>query len=200
MKKPIIAVDIDDVLSLTVEKILAFGNDRWGHDHTHDDFTEHLQDMWQVGDDEARTRWYEYMNSGVIGTYNVVPTAKEVLGRLRNRYQIIAVTSRRESLLDITNQWLDQHYPGLLDQVISAGIYGLNMPNAHTLTKAGVLQRIGARYLIDDQPKHCIGADSVGVTAILFGGYPWNIKAEVPPSVVRLNDWNAIEEYFHEQA
>ena len=195
-KQQIIAVDIDDVLSRTVPRILAFGNERWGHSHTLEDFDEQLQVMWQVDDAEAARRWQEYMDSGIINQYDVIPAAKEVLEKLGQTYRLIAVTSRRSSLLDITREWLDSNYPGIIDEVIGAQIYGEGRPDAHTLTKAEVLKNIGANYLIDDQPKHCIGAAGVGVQAILFGGYPWNSKIDLPERVTRCDDWPAVLEYF----
>ncbi len=199
MKKPIIAVDIDDVLSRTAQTIVDYGNERWGHANTLDDFTEHLTEMWQVTPDEGRRRWEEYMVSGHIEKYDVIPEAKAALEQLSQRYTLIAVTARRDSLLDITREWLDTNYPGIITEIIGAGIYGTGNMNAHVLTKAEVLQNLGADYLIDDQPKHCIGAASVGVQAILYGGYPWNRNTEVPAGVVRCDTWQSVLEYFNDK-
>lgn len=196
MSKPIIAVDIDDVLSRTADKIIAYGNKTWGHIHTLDDFTEKLQDMWQVDESEAQRRWLEYMDSGVFETYDVIPQAKDVLRYLSDRYRIIAVTSRRVSLMGVTEEWLAVNYAGIIEEVVPALIFGEGKKDSHLLTKAEVLQKVAADYHIDDQPKHCIGAASVGITGILYGGYPWNRDVEIPDGVVRCDDWQAIKEYF----
>lgn len=195
-KRQIIAVDIDDVLSRTAPSILEFSNERWGHSHTLEDFNEQLSVMWQVEGDEASRRWQEFMESGLIEEYDVIPAAREALEQLSGKYKLIAVTSRRDSLLDITKEWLSSNYPDLIEEVIGAQIYGEGKLDAHVLTKAEVLERLGADYLIDDQPKHCIGAAGVGVQAVLFGGYPWNTQFDLPDGVVRCNDWQAVLEYF----
>lgn len=195
-KKPIIAVDIDDVLSLTTKYILAYANERWGHANTIEEFSEDLAEMWQIDEEEAERRWIEYLDSGIMGTYDVIPEAKSVLQSLKSRYSLIAVTSRRATVLDLTNEWINTNYPDIFEAVHSARIYGEGNANALTLTKGTVLRELGVSYHIDDQPKHCIGAHTAGIIAILFGDYPWVKRAVVPKGVVRCKDWAAVLEYF----
>ena len=200
MPKPIIAVDIDDVLSRTAQSIIDYGNHHWGHANTLEDFTEQLSQMWQVDIEEAHRRWEAFMNSGVMEQFDVIPEAKEVLEKLAERYTLIAVTSRRDSLLGITKEWLDANYPGSITEIVGAKIYGEGKTDPHILTKAEVLQELGADYLIDDQPKHCIGAAGVGVAGVLYGGYPWNKNVEIPSGVTRCDTWQSVLEYFDERS
>lgn len=196
MARPIIALDIDDVLSRSAATIIRYANKRWGHAHTLEDFNEHLPTLWQVEQSEAERRWAEYMASGEMERYELLPDARIVLTNLARQYRIIAVTSRRESLMDLTERWLSANYPGITERVISSNFYGNGNPDAYKLTKAAILQEIGADYLIDDQPKHCNGAAGVGVRAVLFGDYPWNRSVELAKSIVRCKDWHAVQEYF----
>jgi 5'(3')-deoxyribonucleotidase len=196
MSKPIIALDIDDVLSHSAKSVVEYTNERWGYDLTIDDFSEQFGEMWQVDHAEAERRWMEYLESGQMARYDALIDAAPVVRKLGERYRIIAVTSRREMLLDLTREWVGRNYPGLVEKIISAGIYGKNRENAHALTKADILQEIGAAYLIDDMPKHCNGAAGVGVQAVLFGDYKWGREAELAKGVVRCKDWAAVQEYF----
>lgn len=196
MKKPIIALDIDDVLSHTAQTIINYGNEKWGHDHTLDDFNERMSEMWRVDADEAHRRWNEFMYSGNFETLAPIIEARQALEKLQARYTLIAVTSRRESLLDITQLWIDRNYPNLITEVHSAGIYGRDLPDAHLLTKADKLLSLGADFLIDDQPKHCIGASAAGIQSILFGGYPWQTALSVPKQVIICDSWRAVTRYF----
>ena len=196
MSRPIIALDIDDVLSNSAKGIISYANKRWGHTHTLEDFNEHLPSLWQVTQEEAEARWAEYMASGEMERYEVLSDARRVLQDLAQRYHIIAVTSRREVLMELTQCWLDQNYPGVVQKLISSNFYGKGDPHAAKRTKAAILKEIGAAYIIDDQPKHCSGAAEVGVQAILFGDYPWNRSAELAQGIVRCKDWRAVQEYF----
>jgi 5'(3')-deoxyribonucleotidase len=199
MRKRTIALDIDDVLSHSAAGIISYSNKRWGHNHTLEDFNEHLAEMWQVDHDEVERRWVEYMASGTMEQYRLMDGAQAVLRKLKKRYHIVAVTSRREVLSEMTKWWLQANYPDLVESVILANFYGSGAKHPHKMTKAAILQEIGAHYLVDDQPKHCNGAAAVGVQAVLFGDYAWNRSAELADGVVRCKDWQAVQEYFDEQ-
>jgi uncharacterized HAD superfamily protein len=64
------------------------------------------------------------------------------------------------------------------------------------MTKTKILAEIGANYLIDDQPKHCIAAAEAGITALLFGDYKWNKDIELKTNMVRVKNWQEVTEYF----
>jgi len=199
-QKPIISVDIDDVLSLSTKDILDYANKRWGHANTIEEFSEDLATMWQIDADEAERRWIEYINSGVMEKYDVLPEALGVLHHLKRRYSLIAVTSRRTVMLDLTHEWINANYPDVFETIHAARIYGEGKENALELTKGDVLRELGVSYHIDDQPKHCIGANDVGVTAVLFGDYPWVTRAVVPEEIIRCPDWLAVKEFFDKWA
>lgn len=196
MTKPIIALDIDDVLSHSAQELIAYGNAHWGHTNTIDDFNERLAEMWQVDHDEVERRMAEIVADGLHRHYQPAEKSAEVLRHLQQRFRIIAVTSRRNALQEVTDYWVQTNYPGIVESIIHTNFYGSGDPDAHKRTKADKLKQIGARYLIDDQPKHCNGAAAVGVHAVLFGDYPWSRSAELAEGVVRCKDWQAVQEYF----
>lgn len=200
MTTPIIAVDIDDVLSRTADNIIRYGNEHWGFTHTLEDFSEDFQKMWQVNHAEAERRWREFMGSEAIEQYGVIPEAKVVLEHLKDGFRLIAVTSRRATLMPITEDWLAANYACIFEEAISAKMYDQDQYAPHKITKAEVLQRIKAEYLIDDQIKHCEGAVSSGVKAILFGDYPWNRASNLPEGITRCKDWAEVERYFDGRA
>jgi 5'(3')-deoxyribonucleotidase len=196
MSKPIIALDIDDVLSNSVETFLAYSNKTWNHQHTPEDFTEHVASMWQVSAEEANQRWMEYLSTGSLAQLAVIPGAKEVLIELKKRYTIYAVSSRRDFLYNLTKSWLEQNYPGITDGLYLTGFYGKSINDAHLLTKATLLQEIHADYLIDDQPKHCFAAAEVGISAVLYGDYPWQKYIELPHNVTHCKNWQDVAQFF----
>jgi 5'(3')-deoxyribonucleotidase len=201
MKRKVIAVDIDDVLSLTAEGFAAFSDERWGGKHKSEDYTEAWAEFWNVSIEEALKRSDEYHDSGVIATFNHHGTSVGVLRRLSKKYDIVVITSRRKTLKDLTDTWLATHYPGIFSEVHYAGIWdhdGEARSIEHRLnqTKTELAQQIGADYLIDDQPKHCVSAAAVGIQALLFGRHKSLDMLELPAGVIRVADWIAVEEYF----
>jgi 5'(3')-deoxyribonucleotidase len=199
MKKQTIAVDIDDVLADNAGGFIAFSTQRWGTHLSPEDYDERFAAMWEIDEHEAERRAVEFHGSGVIGRYRHDPGASPVLRELSKNYRLIVITSRRKQVAQESLAWLDRYYAGIFSDVHFAGMWDKADPLAHQATKAELSRELGADYLIDDQPKHCIGAAEAGLTALLFGDYKWNRHADVPTGVVRVKDWLAVEEYFHAQ-
>lgn len=199
MKKPIIAVDVDDVLAKTSQGFIEFSNKTWGHRLTIDDYDEDWVKAWGTSVEVARARADVLHASGVFAELPSFSDALSVLIKLKEHYRLVVATSRRASISQQSKEWIKQHYPDIFDGVFFSGIYDgqLGKHQDHIArTKNGLLVEIGADYLIDDQLKHCFAAGSHGVDAILFGNYAWNQSAELPAHVTRCADWEAVEAYF----
>jgi 5'(3')-deoxyribonucleotidase len=196
MSKPIIAVDIDDVLAAEAAFIVAYSNKHWHHRLDIDDYQEFWEEMWGVDHDEAERRSLELHQPGIEGSYEPLDHAQEVLEHLSERFTLVVVTSRRELVRQETLDWLERNMGSYFSEIIFSGIWDSGNVGAHKLTKTEILQSVGAAYLIDDQLKHCAAAAEAGITAVLFGNYPWNQTQSLPSGVYRCDSWQAVQEYF----
>ncbi len=196
MSRPVIAVDIDDVLASSAPTFIEFSNKRWGYNHTLEDYDEHLAEMWEVDLPTVDTRIKEYHRSGTSAAYSTHADAFDVLSLLAPQFKLVITTSRRKELQELTHQWLQRYYPDLFHDVHFAGIWDSDHPNRMNHTKAGLCQEIGAQFLIDDQPKHCIAAADAGITALLFGDYPWSRSIHPTKNMHKVSDWEAVKVYF----
>lgn len=197
--KPIIAVDIDDVLADHAQQFVHFSNKRWGTNLTVEDYDEHWAAMWKLDRPEALARADDFFNSGVITKYNHVNDALPVLTRLSRKYQLIVITSRRLQIEKETRAWIANYYPGVFSEIHFSGIWEKIDDKTHLQTKTEMCQALGVDYLIDDQSKHCIAAAEHDMKGLLFGDYTWNRIDELPEGVTRVKDWSAIEEYFNRE-
>jgi 5'(3')-deoxyribonucleotidase len=199
MKKPTIAVDIDDVLAANAEGFVKFSNERWGTHLTVDDFTENWAEMWQVEHDEWIARRHQVIDSRVHLTYRSFDEALPVLKRLAKKYKLVIVSSRSKQISKDTTEWIERYFGDVFSEIHYAKIWDdMDQPidEKIKLTKKDVLQQVGADYLIDDQIKHCVAAAEAGIKALLFGDYAWNKLTNLPDGVTRVKDWAGVEEYF----
>lgn len=199
MKKPIIAVDVDDVLSKTSWGFIEYSNKTWGHALTQDDYDEDWAKVWGTSVKVARERADFIHENGIFGELSYFPEALTVLTKLKKRYTLVVATSRRATIESLSKQWLQQHYEGIFEGVFFSGIYDgkLGKHEDHIArTKNDLLLEIGADYLIDDQLKHCLAAGEHELEAILFGDYKWNQSDNLPAHVTRCVDWMSVEAYF----
>jgi hypothetical protein len=200
IKKPIIAVDIDDVLADYSGSLVEFANSRWNAQLTHDALTENLGEVFKIDKDEWLKRFYEFIGSNPypemlnIGGADALRT----LRLLGERFNVVTMTSRPLEVRETTLKWLDKHFPQVFDDVIFALPYkdGEDPDVWEKRTKADFAVQCGVSYLIDDQPKHANGAAEQGVSALLFGDYGWNREAEIAAGVTRVADWGGVADYF----
>lgn len=197
MKKQVIAVDIDDVLSTHANDFIKFSNERWGTNLSVDDYDENWEMMWGVTHAELIERSDVFHASGLVGAYGHRAEAIETLRKLKRTYKLVVVTSRRRVIMEETARWVNSYFKNIFDEIHYAGMWDDHAVDAHKLTKAEICQQIGADYLIDDQLKHCIAAAGAGIKALLFGEYSWNKNNNLPDGVVRVQTWQEVEDYFY---
>lgn len=198
--KPLIAIDVDDVLADNAGGFVAFSNERWGTNLKPEDYDEDWMTMWGIDLEEAVKRRDVLFASGTQRKYDHNHDALHVLRRLAVRFNLSIVTSRHAATRDDTRAWIHERYPNIFtDETIHfAGLWDDPDHTSIHKTKADVIESLGAEYLIDDQLKHCLAVASSGRKAVLFGNYSWNQASELPRNVTRASDWAAVETYFNE--
>lgn len=201
MLRKTIAVDIDDVLAISAENFIKYSNKKWGTRLTIDDFHEDWAQMWKIDAASELKRAQQVLEDKVFSTHKHFTDAMPVLKKLAKNYKLVIATSRTKTIANDTLEWLDKYFPGIFDEIHHAGIWDdlSTRHSAHLETKAELAREIGAEYLIDDQPKHCLAAAEAGIKSILFGDYPWNRKTDIPEGVIRAHTWIEVEEYFDGQ-
>lgn len=201
VSKPIIAVDVDDVLAAFAKGFTEFSNKKWGTNLEPDDYDEHWAQVWGVDEVEARKRGdIVHANaSQIISGLAHNPEAREVLSSLAKKYKLVIVTSRRRAIQKDTFEWLDKYFKDIFKEVHFAGIWDdleKDLTARLKATKTDVIRQVGADYLIDDHPKHCIAAAEAGIIAILFGDYRWNRDVKLGKNMVRAQNWQEVLEFF----
>jgi 5'(3')-deoxyribonucleotidase len=201
MKKPVIAVDIDDVLAIENDAVRQFSNERYGHNHTPEDYRVpgEYWGYWQVvqgvDGEEFDRRYGEYLASGVKGQLAVMDGAIETITQLKEHFTLVIVTARDAHLVEITKEWLNAHFPDTFESVEFVAVWSGDVQ----ASKAEICTHLKAEYLLDDSPLHIKSAHEAGITGVLFGEYGWSVGAELPQGTVRCKDWSAVGAYFERQ-
>lgn len=193
MTKPVIAVDIDEVLGEYAPEFVAFSNERWGTNLRVEDYHENWSELWQIEHDQARPRVDAINNSDIVTRLKPVAHADRALELLSERYDIVLVTARPTIFEKDTRAWLERHYKSLSPDIHFIGMFdGVITDTSYLKTKSLVYSQIQPVFVIDDQIKHCQAAADLGIDAILFGDYPWNRDKPENDLITRCADWNHV--------
>lgn len=195
-KKQTIAVDIDDVLALSVSRFIEWSNKNFGTNIEYQNYVEDWSKLWGISQVETSKRVQKMYDDNIQEGYYHIEEAVEVLNILKNDYKLIITTARRREAHIQTRHWIEKNYRQVFKDIHFAGIWDEITEDSHKKTKTKLCIELGVDYLIDDQAKHCIGANDAGVTALLFGDYPWNKNISLPKGIEKVENWQKIEKYF----
>jgi len=202
MRTKTIAFDIDDVLATNAKEFIEFSNKRWGTKLTPDDYTEHWAEMWGIDYEETNKRREVILKEKLFTSYSFFDEARAILKELKKHYRLVIVSSRSNEVHKETLEWLDGEFKSIFSEIHFAKIW--DDPKLHVLkklkmTKAEICKEIGADYLVDDQPKHCIAAADAGIKSVLFGDYGWNKHTKLSKNMVRIKKWQDLLVYFNNE-
>jgi FMN phosphatase YigB (HAD superfamily) len=152
--------------------------------------------MWDVDIAEVERRATELHRPGLPTSYRLLDGAVSALQALKERYELVILTSRRNVVKDETLAWLNDVFADVFSEVHFTGFWDTISEDSHLMTKGELAKQIGADYLIDDQAKHCMAAAGAGIRSILFGDYAQTRNLDLPSGVTRCKDWAEVLDYF----
>ncbi len=194
-----IVIDIDDVLADHARAFADYSNEKFGMNITPEDYQEEWMHVWKTDLDETIKRAKEYHESDHLTLCATIEGAQDTLKELQKNFKLVALTSRRNSIKTLTDEWLNKHYSDIFDDVVFAGFFDTITQESVHKTKGELAKNIGAHYIIDDQPKHILSAVELGMKGILFGNYKWNKFDILPKDAIRANNWQEVLQYFESQ-
>jgi 5'(3')-deoxyribonucleotidase len=197
LPRPVVAVDIDEVLNQMLAALCAHVNEHHATAWAAEDmFSYHFADVWKTSAEETAARVEAFLSSPSFAGLAPLAGAGDTLRRHLERFDFVVVTSRNSEIADQTRAWLELHYPGIFSRVHFGNAYGKE--GSVRQSKGDMCRSLGAIALIDDNIHYIReAAPSVG-TAILFGDYRWNrlsVEEEeaLPPNVVRAVSWRHLD-------
>ncbi len=117
-----------------------------------------------------------------------VPGAREGVAFLKSLGAELYVVTSRVGKLEFTEKWFEKNFPGVFEEIIYA------KPNGgKARTKGEICQELGARFHVDDFPKHIYDVSSRGIKAVVFDR-EWNREVGENALVRRAKGWKDVEE------
>ncbi|KAJ6604220.1 hypothetical protein DFH09DRAFT_1442244 [Mycena vulgaris] len=187
---PVIAVDLDDVLSQTNRMVAQWHNDKFGSQMTISDFYYYYywkNPFWGTIQ-ETFDKVKEFYSTDAIFQAIPVPGAREGVQSLKDMgYNLVIVTARTPEVADASWEWVEKYFPGAFAHLVFTGQF----KDAHklhhnevltNLTKSQVCADLKAQVLIDDSAENAIQCSTASspTRVLLFGDYEWNKRISGP--------------------
>ncbi|UFX83231.1 5' nucleotidase, NT5C type [Candidatus Absconditicoccus praedator] len=188
--RKIIGIDLDEVLSETVEHALKANDYKIcgipiRKEQINDYYIFRMKEFEGM-QQEAVDFFGDFLLSEKAKEIKPVDGAYEKLKELKSAgYTLNVVTARRDFLKDRTYEWLDKNLPSLISDVYFTNSFGDNQ-----IKKSEVIKKIGADYMFEDNFEYAFDVASVGVKTFLLEK-PWNAnQTENTGLIKRIASWN----------
>ncbi|EKE29669.1 MAG: hypothetical protein ACD_2C00128G0002 [uncultured bacterium (gcode 4)] len=191
-----IAIDIDDVLSLTVRSFLEFLKECHEIDMHYDEFTNyraHELDAFRsknIDEDGVYSLWIDFSSSHIGKQMEIIEWSSDGLRRLLQEwYELTLITARNESLRDYTQNWLNLRFPDIdFSWIHFTG--GLKW--AH-IKKSVICKQHWIGLMIEDNAENVIELAENWIKSYLFTK-PWNKHHTIDhPYIKRIDSWGEIQ-------
>ena len=185
----VIAVDFDDVVSNFNVSFSAFHNREFGTKVKFSDIHNYQLGLVYGVDETVIMKRIMHFCHHYHDELRLIDGVKEGLISLNEQFDLQIVTSRKDTLRVITENWISQYLPHVFSAVHFTGSFG-DQEITHTNSKSTVCKEIGAVVLIEDALHHALEASDNDVPTILVDN-PWN-QGGLPDQVTRVRDWSEI--------
>jgi uncharacterized HAD superfamily protein len=192
MSKPVLAIDIDDVIFPFTEITLRLHNEKHGTELEVEDISSYyyLEELKGLStSDEVEEYLDEFFAEVYEGRIKPNLDAQRAINLLKDKYEIDIITARRPTTRKVTEQWLKHHFPDMFRDVH----FPRELADPAT-PKPQICKQIGAVAIVDDHIDNLIGCAELGIKALLFGSYPWSKDWKLPEGVKRVNTWDEVLE------
>ena len=188
ISKPVLVLDCDDVLAQWVKSLYLWYNKTYGTSFQYTNYTIYpaFREIWGVTQAEAVERVNRFAEEGHLIYLDVVDGAFDALTVLVECYELHVVTARSDFLDQVTREYIERHFQGLITDVHFA-----NHNEAHRREKHDICNELNAVAIVDDSPENILGCAAVVENAILFRA-PWNINMQLPSNGYRVTSWAEI--------
>ncbi len=184
-----IAIDLDEVLGDFVGAFLRWYNHRFGTKWTREDIVHYyVEDAMNISKDEAHQR-IRHFYTEEVGNISPLVGAVSATRMLAGKHDLFVISARHSYLRASTEQWLEQHFPGIFEGVhlTQDGLQS----GSKEKTKAEICKELGCKVLVDDASHHVEPFLGTGIQVIIFN-HPWNVYHRFPPSVKRADSWQEV--------
>mmetsp|Transcript_12307 Transcript_12307/g.31178 ORF Transcript_12307/g.31178 Transcript_12307/m.31178 type:complete len:301 (-) Transcript_12307:196-1098(-) len=192
--RPKIAVDIDEVLAQFLLSLNSYYADRFGKQYHLEHYDEYyFCKVWNCSPEMSNDIVHQFFDSHFFRDgIAPVPGALEALQALKQRCELVVVTSRQNHIREATTSWVEAHYPGIFSEMHFCNHFALE---GESFTKAEVMKKHGIDLLIDDNKNYALESAEEGLDVILFGSYPWNQECATHTKIKRCGGWDDVHDY-----
>ena len=192
MEKEIIAIDIDDTVAETVQVFIEWFNKKNNTNFSYNEMNKGNYNLsyLKIKEENLEQTFEAFHKSKEYESIKPIKGAVKSLSKLKEKYELIAITARPENWAEKTEKFINLHFPSLFSKIY----YTTIMERKVRIKKSDICKKIGAKIIIEDSYNNGIECALEGIKSILID-MPWNRKEDYShDNIEYTKNWEEIEE------
>lgn len=167
-----IGVDLDEVLCPTLSQHCKFLNEKYSLKLKEDDFFSYeFYEIYIVSQQQAINDFLKFTQTPLFNNLRPFPYAREFCFELKKLDDLCLITSRQNSLVNATNNFINTYFLGIFSKIAFGNLYSFN---GERKGKLQLCHENNCSLLIEDDPKHVIQVAKE--IPVIMPRKPWNKK------------------------
>jgi 5'(3')-deoxyribonucleotidase len=185
-----IGIDLDEVLVGFLAAFIDYYNDTYKTSLQHDQVLAYHR-IWEplgVTPEESMNIIHDFHQTPFFKNMEPLPGAQAAIASLKQNHELFVITSRQDSVADITKEWVNKYFPDAFSDIILTNNFSLT---GISKTKKEYCESLDIQTLIDDQLTYALECVAPQRQVYLFDK-PWNKNDELPAGIKRVYSWQEI--------
>ncbi len=184
-----IAVDLDEVLSNTVSRILEYHNETYKTDFNIEQVKNYnLWFLFGETKEETLRKINDFYKTHYFKQLKPLQEAVEAINSLKKSHELNLVTARQDPIIKETKEWIGKYFSDCFSAIYFAKEWSVKDTNAKR--KVDICKQLEVRLIIEDQPSYALECAQQEINTLLLNK-PWNQKA-VHKNLIRVGSWPEI--------
>ncbi len=185
-----IGFDLDDVLMSFSDSLREHFNLKYNKNVKRSDITSfYVEEFFDIDPTEARKAIDDFYHHEDHAQALPLEGSLDSIKKLSINNKLYIVTARPDLVKEITQKWLDKHFPNLFETIQ----YTNHHDKEKRRKKSEVAKELEIEIFIDDSLDNAKDISESGIPVLLFDT-PWNQTEELPELVTRVYSWEEIFE------
>lgn len=181
-----IAIDVDEVISSTLDGVISFYNEKTNSNTKKEDYIEYdWSKIWNCSKEEMLEIWNEFAKSKNHDSLLPVKDAILSINSLMEKEEITILTARSRVLKSQTLKWLKKYFPDRKLNLVFTGEFG--KVDGVKKSKGEICNDLGISLMVEDNGEYALNCAESGIRTILFD-MPWNQDIH-HKNIARVSGW-----------
>ncbi len=185
-----IGIDLDNVLADFQTTFLLFHNKYYGSTLTSRDITVFdYPPIMKITQEESTKRIFDFYESDEFEDIKPWKGSRKAVEALLNSHTLYIITSRPDSTIRRTKEWIDQYFPDQMDEILHSNQFSPDHDGK--VTKATICKEKEVSVLIEDTEKYAEEVAAAGIAALLLD-QPYNQDFKDKKNITKVYSWEEI--------